>query len=302
MKNMASLILAIVWIIIGIILVGILFSFLRGTSGIHIGTVGDRRETLVTDTVFDAVDINSIDVRVISERVDVSVWDDDGIGVTIYSNLPEDEAPKASVSGRTFSVIRRSGIHTINLFSWSGGSVEIKMPRSLMESGKLEVSLVSTSGSIKLYDCSARRLDISDTSGSIHVSSCSAASATAKNTSGSINFEDCTIEDIRINGVSGSIRFDGSCTDISAQTVSGSVKVETATMLTDGNLESVSGSVSLTLPDNEGFELEYNSISGRTRNQFTGLSASKNGRDRYGSGGPSLYLKSVSGSISVDQK
>ena len=68
----------------------------------------------------------------------------------------------------------------------------------------------------------------------------------------------------------------------------------------DSRFKSMSGSVRLTLPDNDGFIMKYSSMSGSVSNRFTGLRAEKSGTNTYKNGGITLTLESMSGSVSID--
>ena len=82
---------------------------------------------------------------------------------------------------------------------------------------------------------------------------------------------------------------------MSADTTSGAVRFAcgNADKLEEISADTVSGAVEIILPENDGFTLSYDTVSGSTRNDF----AMKN--DQYGNGGIELNINTVSGSLDI---
>ena len=69
--------------------------------------------------------------------------------------------------------------------------------------------------------------------------------------------------------------------------------------LLGGDCESISGSVKIAIPENTGFSLDYESISGSISNEFTGSTMKKSGENVYKNGSVEFDVETVSGKITI---
>jgi DUF4097 and DUF4098 domain-containing protein YvlB len=120
---------------------------------------------------------------------------------------------------------------------------------------------------------------------------------------------------LRVTGVAGSVRADlvnGAVTlrelggDVKMTTVNGSIDVELVRLEADQKvrLESVNGSLEVSLPAGVNADVEAETVHGRIENDF-GLEVKQDGyvgrslRGKVGSGGPRVQLENVNGSITI---
>lgn len=170
----------------------------------------------------------------------------------------------------------------------------------------------STSGDIRAAGLSCGALDLASTSGDISLSG-RAESVTAASTSGDVNLDGMQASsgiqvgtasgDIRGNGVdcslltvsstSGDIRMEGRFTGIQLGTTSGDASLTTSAALESLSSDSVSGTVTVSMPDNGGFDLSFQKVSGRFHCDFP--TTESGGRYRYQNGGASFSAHTVSG-------
>ena len=199
-----------------------------------------------------------------------------------------------------------------------GAVLELRVPRA----AQLQASTVSAS--IDINDVDLRRLQATSVSGSITANG--QAGETDLNTvsgsirsqvrtsrldlrtvSGQINAAGSSGGEVAANSVSGAIDLDLSAVQrLSAETVSGSLGVRSAGLEPGGriNLQSVSGSVSLTLPARTSAQLKANSFSGSIQSDVGTVERPKYGPGRsldarLGSGDGDISISSHSGSVRV---
>ncbi|MBQ0167892.1 MAG: DUF4097 family beta strand repeat protein [Treponema sp.] len=305
MKNKLNIILACLWLLIALFFSWILFSKLSdGNNSLFNGRllfsskVADRifgddgivitnRDlsdgditTLYKDYSFDASQIESFTIDLVSASVHLQPSEYSDITVKLYGNWNSNIEPRVSVERQKLS-IKSPNVTFLNKVNLGSRKVVISIPESALS---------------RFYDA-----DISTVSGSIHVSDVSFGELTTESTSGSVHF-DGVAEILSANTVSGSIHTSGTCSNCKCETVSGSIHVETDKPLTGrNNFDSVSGSVHITIPEESGFEFEWETVSGSVKNAFYSGKCGKSGSQIIGDGKTEIKAETVSGSIHLNK-
>ncbi|MDD4213010.1 MAG: DUF4097 family beta strand repeat-containing protein [Bacilli bacterium] len=157
----------------------------------------------------------------------------------------------------------------------------------------LEVNAVSANIDISGVDSA---LLIDSVSGKIEVNDVVAENCLIDQVSGTITFTNVTLNDLAIDTVSGKIKSTASAfTRISLQAVSSQVELENTTTPTSCTIETVSGSIKLTLPTDASFRFEYDKVSGSVNSEFA---TTISGNIYTIAQGGSLYrFSTVSGSL-----
>lgn len=118
--------------------------------------------------------------------------------------------------------------------------------------------------------------------------------------SGSIKSAGISYESLDAESVSGDIKVTGTVKEAECESVSGDISLETEVPLTgESSFGSVSGNVSLTLPEDSSFYMEWQTLSGSVRNDFAGGKCAKKGTLDMLDGKPEIELETVSGNICV---
>lgn len=127
---------------------------------------------------------------------------------------------------------------------------------------------------------------------------------------------DAVNSDITVTGVRGSVNLDivngsisatGLAANARLDSVNGSLRAEFASLagVTDVKLDSVNGSASVTLPKDAGARIDADTVNGRISVDQS-VKLGKVGRRTFtgqiGSGGPTIELETVNGSISIKEK
>ncbi|WP_066646152.1 DUF4097 family beta strand repeat-containing protein [Christensenella timonensis] len=273
-------------------------------------------EDAQTSTNFekDAGGINRVSLQFVDERVEVVASDDKVIRAeqTSKGQLDDDDIMHYGVKNGELLV--QSGRAKQTIFTNWGRNKDIRItlyiPREY--AGILEVSTVS--GLINVQGVSAERGTFDTTSGAITLNDGTFGKIKTDSTSGNIEAGRITADIFHANSVSGEISAEGTLLETDISSTSGSVDIVTAEAkefsadTTSGtvrfacgnadNLEkisadTVSGAVEITLPENDGFKLSFDTVSGSTRNDF----AMKN--DEYKNGGIDININTVSGSLDI---
>ena len=117
-------------------------------------------------------------------------------------------------------------------------------------------------------------------------------------TSGDLTVTDAAVGELSADTTSGSLTLDGAFETIDFDTTSGALHLTASALPRDISCDTVSGGVTLTLPENGGFSATLDSVSGDLT--VDGFAGSLH-RDEfvYGQGGPAYEFDSVSGDVHI---
>ena len=320
----SAIIRIVCWIIIACVLVGVLlwgitkgggpgFSFnifpigcvtrsfnqINGFTPLK-GTMGEYS----SDNSYE-VNLGSIDTILI-DWVDgiVRVTPYDGNVIAFSENatggIPEKYALRYAVDDSTL-IIQYCNINiSWDNDSWwrDGKTLEVLVPKAL--AGKIsELAIDAVSAEISVSDIRGGKLRFDTVSGTVNADTIEADTLTFDTTSGEIEVNACTADSVKAGTVSGTIRLDGRFNTVSTDTVSGSVSITSSVCPSKVDVDSVSGSSTLVIPENNGFTARYNSVSGGFSCDFP-VTTSDN-KAVYGDGSAAFTFNSVSGGIRIEK-
>ncbi len=301
------------------------------SDGFHLGGTSPAAMNFHNEEVIplgeeDTVDI--VEVSWVSGPVTLGKSPDSSIHVVERASreIRQEDAMQAAYSGGKLTV-RWDGQWFRKWINWSifsfgrdDKALEVLLPGDGTLAG-LNVS--NTSGDITIADFSAEELNVSSTSGnlilsavsgtqSFHVSTVSgdvrvegagAGELNASTTSGSLELKATTAQELHISTTSGSCQYTGAAQELKASTVSGELLADLTQCPAQAAMESVSGSVRLGLPENDGFTAVYSSVSGDFQSDFptTGSVGKRDGTVVYGTGSAKLRFSTTSGEIAVSR-
>lgn len=245
-----------------------------------------------------------VDVQTASGDVLFGVSQDDNIYIVELtdSQLTDEQLAQIQVSDDGILRIRqgqRSSAGSV-LFSYGmlQSDFEIYLPRRAWNL----LRVATTGGDVTLEKgMETAQLVVETTSGDVECPMQQSGSAQVKTTSGDIHLSGAC-ERTELATVSGDIDVEGSAQMLQMKSVSGDLEATLDNMPAELALETVSGDTKLRLPDNAGFSLRYQRISGDIRSDFdlrTSLNA-KSGTAVYLDGGNCTYsMKTVSGDLRI---
>ena len=313
----ANIIKLICWIVVAALLIGILIVCMRtGTirnifynlpvlsinPGDNWSVSSGESDSAVSADGSYAVSADGI------QRINVN-WVSGSIAVTPYSGteicfnetanrtITDELALNYSVSGNSLNIDffkETTGFSPRNITK----QLELLVPESVAAALD-EVEIYSVSADIAVSGVSSRSMELVSTSGKIGLDGCEATEISITTTSGAIVATECVCNKLDTEGVSGELVYSGSASDIRSDAISGSVSFALNTRPDKMNVNTVSGSISLTMPDNDGFRVQVDKISGSVSCDFPTIS--ENDYRVYGNGEAVYSFDTVSGSIRIEK-
>ncbi len=307
----------------GVMLTGNSFDFIKiGNISFLGGYIYDDSETYNVGDAEYSDAVHSLDISWIAGSVDIVVSDGDTIKL-IESGASENDEDLMRSKVENGCLIVKFADSGVKLFGkQQPKALTVSIPASMC--GSVQTLSVDSASSCLTVDgaygdgnesvFSFDRIDVDTASGGVNVKCKSALEVDVDTTSGEValNGDFGTVEvdavsaDVKIEGsanklnleaVSGSVYVDGEVVSSNIGTVSGAVVIKTYTSLPSSlEIETVSGSVELSLPDIEsGFEARIDAVSGDM--YFNG---NKTGYYKHGSGVASYNFESVSGNVTIN--
>lgn len=117
--------------------------------------------------------------------------------------------------------------------------------------------------------------------------------------SGDSRLSGCAVRQLNVDTVSGDVTFNGLVDRLSCDSVSGDCSAVLSAAPKSVDLDSVSGSLRLTLPDGSGFTADIDSVSGSISSSFP--TVSNRGSQIYGDGACKISADTVSGSVFIEK-
>ena len=262
-----------------------------------------KGEVFRYDYTVPAAELNGVEVTTSSGDVTFGVSQDDNIYIVELSKdaLTEDKLARIQVQGDTVTIAqgKKYSAGTV-MFSYGmlSSDFEIYLPQRAWNS----LTITTTSGDVELekgLECAY--LEIRTTSGDIDCPEVTAGLCELVSTSGDIQLSgEC--QQVLLQTVSGDCLFNGTTQKLQARSTSGDHNLRMKAMPSAMEMHTVSGDTQLYLPDNDGFILHYQRISGDVRSDFqlkTSLS-DKSGTAVYLTGADRHYsMQTVSGDLRI---
>lgn len=252
--------------------------------------------------------------------VTVCVGEGSVITITEYSNrsLKEEERMEISSSGSTLKIQWDHSLLPLGVFQNLEKRLMVEVPREIASQME-EFTCGNVSGAISVDDLSARRIQVFSAAGDLNLAGLQGEEAQVSSVSGNIKLAMGTVgtltagtdsgrlegyqiqaQECHLSNITGDLDYSGSGDKVFVDTVSGAVSMELSACPQEGDFRSVSGKISLTVPDNDGFEAECSSVSGHFSSEFPGTG--EGGSLRYGLGGAKLRFATTSGDVAVRRR
>ena len=274
------------FVIISLSLMAVLLSFSCATNI-------DAEYSDSSSWVFPVSDVESIDINVSTAAVDVKLWGNPEICVVVEN----------SSSGRALCYIKDETLLVKLDRSDEGFSCKVKVfcPESFFAE---EWKISTKSGSVTASQLWCDSCEIDAVSGSIMLDKCEVQGLELTAVSGSIKAEYLICSGMGdFTTTSGSVKISGILDKTDISTASGSVQLDLlAPFVSNSCISTLSGSIKLAMPENDGFELEYDTLSGSVKNDFTAHKGSGSGTDTYKQGGVKIETETLSGSVYIEKR
>lgn len=305
----------VIWSVVALILTGLLISALAirqknfWASFFNSSIIDSfRYETYTYDNENDYIagssvviseQITNIDVDWISGSVKIIAHDSDKIKCEESASDPIEEKYQLRyrVKGDTLYIKPCKSMRTFNKIPYK--DLKIYIPYDLA-SAMNEIDVETASAEISLTEITARELDLSTASGDVWLEKCSAVDINLENVSGYINLTETNADKVEAEFVSSNIEIMGTVGRLSVESVSGNVYLDSDTAPNIVDISTVSGDIKFEIPENDGFSIELDSVSGKVTSDFP-LTLNK-GNKIYGNGSRNYEFETVSGDVSIKMK
>lgn len=274
------------------------------------------------------VDLNNIEeisLDLASQDVFVYASNDDKLYIKHHTGreITEKEKLKVTQNGNTISITKPAVVmfNLFNLNRWNvNEQVEIYIPNKYM--GDIDFKTVSgtinmadlivndmrcqsTSGEITLSNIQAKELTVHETSGNFELKNAKIEAIKTKTTSGDVKIKEIETDSIKASQVSGNLEVEGICNTVDVDSVSGEIELDLDQMLQSIDAKTVSGDVDINIPDNNGFDVIFSTVSGDLESNFDLLgsfgkkSKEHNKKYSYKDGGIEIAINTTSGDLSI---
>lgn len=285
--------------------------------------------------------IKKINIGSLSSEVSITTSDTNEVKAHLYgttSILGSEDMPTLEVLKNDSNIDIKVVFPNIQIFSWfsyNNIKLDVTIPKAYLE----DLDVDTTSGKININDITLNGLSIKNMSGGISTAGANVKSLSAECSSGGIELKNIVSEttkiksfsgDVRLSGsagvltvdktsgdfegssliakstklssMSGSSRLEGKLGDLSINSTSGDVKAIYSEFDNDVNITSMSGRITLTLPQNAQFKLRSKAMSGSVSCGFdlTDKNSGHNFLDGViGTSGKTIAINSTSGDIEI---
>ena len=303
-----------VWSVAAVILLVILllglngrfYGFNFGWGGMQIGSTTsfyrypDADKYTPGGAEIDGSQVKDLDIDWIAGDITVEVYDGETVQfseVSARELSAETQLYYYNKNGRLMIKYYKSGQKTF----WSHQDLDkeltVKIPRETAKAlGYVGVDTISSHATVS--ELTAEEIYMDSTSGSMEVFDSQSRKLTMESTSGNLNGKNLNISGtLHADTTSGSVNVAGSIQNINFDTVSGELTVTSDVCPDQVKTDAVSGNISLTIPDNDGFTYDTDTVSGRITCEFE-TSYSKN-RGVYKNGAAKFDFESVSGDFQI---
>lgn len=319
----------ILWSVIAAVLVGVLVWGIAGGSSFG-NTWGNFIKNIRVDDFVDklpddaevseqfekdAGEIRELSMRFVDENITVVPTDETVIRVEESSSRAIKSEDVMHYGIKNGELVVQSG-KAGRVFGWTSNyqiDVKVMIPRSF--TGTIDIETVSgalsagetnaasalygtTSGDISVDGGTHKELRTDSVSGKIVIENVQASKLRADTMSGNIEVEG-TFSELNVDTTSGNMRIDAAgARDIDMDTTSGEIDVKCGDVknLEKISADSVSGNVGIELPEESGFTLSFDTVSGSQDNDF----AMRN--NVCGDGKIEIKVDTVSGGLRLAQK
>lgn len=146
-------------------------------------------------------------------------------------------------------------------------------------------------------DWNCEDLQIDAASASIQMSDLKMLDVEINGASGICNFTNCSVDDLEVNTASGDVTFNGALNQLDFKAASANCHLTLNNVPFGITMESMSGDLTLDLPEDAGFALEMDALSGEFTSDFA--TTMQDGRHVCGNGMCRISISALSGDVNI---
>ena len=115
--------------------------------------------------------------------------------------------------------------------------------------------------------------------------------------SGKCTLTDCAVGELSLDTASGDVTFSGTLDTLDCDSASAKLQLELRNAPRSIDVDTASGSLTMTLPSDCGFTVSLDALSGRFSSEYA--TTTQNGHHIYGDGGCKINVSSMSGNVTI---
>ena len=281
----SAVIRIVIWSLVALILTGVLVSVIvfkgvwGGSGDFSVGVTGNVYSgdyNIGGGSVTEP--INAVEVDWVSGKIEISVYDGETTEISENEISDEDYKLRYKVENGRLTVHSEKSGFSFGIISRPKKELTIKIPRAYAENLKT--------------------LKINSTSAEINLNGLTVLESTETDTvSGRVTAENLNTASLECDTVSGDVKASGAIEAFDLSSTSGAAEITTTVPLKKLETDTVSGDVTLTLPESSGFTLEFDTVSGDLNCELP--MTNKNGKHICNDGSAEFEADSTSGDFTV---
>lgn len=261
-----------IWSLVAVLLIGLMLGVLNGKIGAlrsdgnwNIGLNGhtypNASEYVAGNAeIKDAV--RAIDLEWVSGTVKVVGYDGDTLCVSEQTTATDtDMQLHWRYKNETLYIQPCASKWFFSVLSWEKKNVTVEIPYSMLSSFT-SIEIESTDASVEISDVTTDALKVETVGGKIDLANITAEVIELESVSSYIEGQALNTSTLEAETISGRISLEGSFRHLRTDTVSGSVALRDSIAPSSAEFDSVSGDVMLYCPLDEGFTLDFETVSG----------------------------------------
>lgn len=175
----------------------------------------------------------------------------------------------------------------------------VTLPKSIQKLDNFTLNTVSANSNIT--GISADKVKANSISGIISAELTDKASSFQAGTTSGEMFLNLASEKVKLNTVSGNITVEGELGEVDAESVSGEITIHSESKPSEIDVNTVSGDVVITMPEDTGFNAKLSTVSGDLNCNFP-VTTSKKNNITHGDGACDIDIDTVSGDLSIRKR
>ena len=264
----------VIFSIVIILLLGILAAGLGVGMLVFDISIGNNEYITGSGSV-DASQVKDLTIDWAAGSILIDEADVDTISFAESGKIVEGQEMVYALNGNTLSISYSKPAIQIGLFSTPEKDLVITVPSDWLCE---DLSIDSASSDITVNNLKANSIDLSSASGKCE-------------------FNNCDIVEVDIDTASGDIYYVGILSTLDCDAASADVTAVLTNFPQRINMDSASGNLDLTLPEDTGFTVELDSLSGKFQSDFD--TKSNSGQYVHGNGECKIDMDGASGSIRI---
>lgn len=227
--------------------------------------------------------INEINLNLNSQDIKVVNYNGDTLKVQIKSHSTISDGLLDTENGNKLILNTRYDTP-------GNASVLVSIPHNFED--RCILKIITSSGDINISNLSMNTLNLSTASGDIDVSGLTLDYLSLNNSSGDINFNNVTTStETKLVSSSGDIIGNGIFGTVNGSTSSGDIDLQFKNSLNSTSLNTTSGSITLSIPRQLGYKINYETISGNLN--------SSSGQLSFGDESSIINVNTISGDLNI---